>query len=241
MGTSDKLALALRYQLVTRQTSLFLVHQRAEGEKAEGLPALEQIRHMMAAGHGGFGSVADSFLEAPAFLRRQPDRQVAASCSMPVLQDIAVPRIWRKSASRRSRWVDKLRAYLDAILEKPRLASLAARQKTESDHKLMLAAFEREAAIPQGAQRHLDQLQARTTDPQLQALLIELALIAGDRAAAALLLDWLNRHLSTGPALSRQADRVLRAVLKPLTPEVRAEAEHAMARALSGQPDQPVL
>lgn len=237
----DKLALALRYQLVTRQTSLFLVHQRAEGEKAEGLPALEQIRHMMAAGHGGFGSVADSFLEAPAFLRRQPDRQVAASCSMPVLQDIAVPRIWRKSASRRSRWVDKLRAYLDAILEKPRLASLAARQKTESDHKLMLAAFEREAAIPQGAQRHLDQLQARTTDPQLQALLIELALIAGDRAAAALLLDWLNRHLSTGPALSRQADRVLRAVLKPLTPEVRAEAEHAMARALSGQPDQPVL
>lgn len=227
----DKLALALRYQLVTRQTSLFLVHQRAEGEKAEGLPALEQIRHMMAAGHGGFGSVADSFLEAPSFLRRQPDRQVAASCSMTVLQDIAVPRIWRKPASRRSRWVDKLRAYLDAILQKPRLASLDA--QTESDHKLMLAVFEREAATPQGAQRHLDQLQARTTDPQVQALLIELALIAGDRAAAALLLDWLNRHLSTGAALSRQAERVLRAVLKALSLEVRAEAEQVIRVALS--------
>lgn len=237
----DKLALALRHQLVTRQTSLFLVHQRAEGEKAEGLPALEQIRHMMAAGHGGFGSVADSFLEAPAFLRRQPDSQYAASYSMPVLQDIAVPSIWRKPASRLSRWADKLRAYLDAMDDEPSLAPLDERQQAESEHKLMLAAFEREAATPQGGRRHLDQLQARTTDPQLQALLIELALIAGDRAAAALLLDWLNRHLGSGPALSRQAERVLRTVLKPLSPEVRAKAEQAMARALTDQPNQPVV
>jgi Ca-activated chloride channel homolog len=254
-SAEDKLALALRYQLVTRQTSLFLVHQRAEGEKAEGLPALEQIRHMMAAGHGGFGSVADSRLmmsAAPAvwrsssmeqvsFLRRQPDAQDMASPSMPVLKDMAVPRIWRKPASRLSRWADKLRAYLDAMPDEPGLSPVDERQLAESDHKLMLAAFEREAATPESAQRHLDQLQARTTDPQLQALLIELALIAGDRVAAALLLDWLNRHLSTGAALSRQADRVLRAVLKPLSPEVRAEAEQAMAKALTGQPNQPVV
>lgn len=251
----DKLALALRYQLVTRQTSLFLVHQRAEGEKAEGLPALEQIRHMMAAGHGGFGSVADSRLmmsAAPAvwrsssmeqvsFLRRQPDTEDTAGHSMPEIKDIAVPRIWRKPASRLSRWADKLRAYLDAMPDEPGHSPVDERQQAESDHKLMLAAFEREAATPESAQRHLDQLQARTTDPQLQALLIDLALIAGDRAAAALLLDWLNRHLSTGPALSRQAERVLRAVLKPLSPEVRAEAEQAMARALTGQPNQPVV
>lgn len=249
----DKLALALRYQLVTRQTSLFLVHQRAEGEKAEGLPALEQIRHMLAAGHGGFGSVADSRLmmsAAPAvwrsssmeqvsFLRRQPED--TAGHSMPEIKDIAVPRIWRKPASRLSRWADKLRAYLDAMPDEPGHSPVDERQQAESDHKLMLAAFEREAATPESAQRHLDQLQARTTDPQLQALLIDLALIAGDRAAAALLLDWLNRHLSTGPALSRQAERVLRAVLKPLSPEVRAEAEQAMARALTGQPNQPVV
>lgn len=251
----DKLALALRHQLVTRQTSLFLVHQRAEGEKAEGLPALEQIKHMMAAGHGGFGSVADSRLmmsAAPAvwrsstieqvsFLRRQPDTEDMAGHSMPALMDMAVPRIWRKPASRLSRWADKLRAYLDAMPDEPGLAPLDPRQQAESDHKLMLAAFEREAATPESAQRHLDHLQARTTDPQLQALLIELGLIAGDRAAAALLLDWLNRHLGSGQALSRQADRVLRSVLKSLNPEVRTEAEQVMARALTGQPDQPVL
>ena len=176
-------------------------------------------------------------MEQVSFLRRQPDTLDTA----PVLQDMAVPRIWRKPASRLGRWADKLRAYLDAMPDEPGLAPVEARQQTESDHKLMLAAFEREAATPESAQRHLDQLQARTTDPQLQALLIELALIAGERAAAALLLDWLNRHLSTGPALSRQADRVLRMVLKPLNPELRAEAEQAMARALTGQPNQPVV
>ncbi|WP_442764080.1 VIT domain-containing protein [Malikia spinosa] len=231
--TSDenKLALALRYQLVTRQTSLFLVHQRAESEKAEGLPALKQIRHMMAAGHGGFGSVTDSSQEIPAFLRRQPEDM--APCSM-VLQEIAVPSIWRKPARSLGRWADKLRAYLETEPDEPGLATLDEGQQAESNHKLMLAAFEREAATPQAAQRHLDQLQAGTTDPQLQALLDQLALIADDRTAAALLLDWLNRHLSSGPALSRQAERVLRSVLKPLSPEVRAEAEQAIEAALPG-------
>ena len=56
--------LALRYQLVTKDTSLFLVHVR-EGEMSARLPELHpelppelhQVPQMMAAGHGGFGSV----------------------------------------------------------------------------------------------------------------------------------------------------------------------------------------
>ena len=241
--------LALRYQLVTRQTSLFLVHQRAEGEKAEGLPALEQIRHMMTAGHSGFGSVADSRLmmsAAPAvwrsssshevrFLRRQVDDPASAPL------DLGLPSIWRKPVSRLSQLADKLRAYLDAMPDEPGLAPVDKRQQAESDHKLILAAFEREAATPENAERYLDQLHAHTASPELQALLVQLSLIASDRAAAALLLNWLNRHLSSGPALSRQAERVLRTVLKPLSPEVRAEAKQAMARSLTGQPNQPVL
>ncbi len=244
----DKLALALRYQLVTRQTSLFLVHQRAEGEKAEGLPALEQIRHMMAAGHGGFGSVADSSLmmshgpavwrsssmEQVSFLRRQPDTEDTAGHSMPALKDIDVPRIWRKPASRLSRWADKLRAYLETMDDESGQATLDERQQEESNHKLMLADFEREAASPENAERYLDQLQAHTASPQLQALLSQLSLIAGDRAAAALLLDWLNRHLSSGPALSRQAERVLLMVLKSMSTSVRAEAEQAIKAAFPG-------
>ena len=58
-AASDETALeiALKYQLVSAQTNLFLVHVRAEDDKATGLPHLQQIEQMQAAGWGGFGSV----------------------------------------------------------------------------------------------------------------------------------------------------------------------------------------
>ncbi|MDR1275995.1 MAG: VWA domain-containing protein [Candidatus Accumulibacter sp.] len=51
-GQEEALALALKYQLVSWQTNLFLVHVR-EGEKATDLPVLYQVPQMMAAGWGG--------------------------------------------------------------------------------------------------------------------------------------------------------------------------------------------
>jgi Ca-activated chloride channel family protein len=53
-------SLAMKYQLVTKHTNLFLVHQRAEENKAEGLPKLQQVAQMRAAGFGGYGSVSRS-------------------------------------------------------------------------------------------------------------------------------------------------------------------------------------
>lgn len=53
-------ALALNYQLVSAHTTLFLVYERAAGEKADGLPTLRQIAQMQAAGQFGLGSVRDS-------------------------------------------------------------------------------------------------------------------------------------------------------------------------------------
>lgn len=52
-----KLALALTYQLITDQTNCILVHVRSDEEKAQGLPELQRIAQMQAAGWGGFGSV----------------------------------------------------------------------------------------------------------------------------------------------------------------------------------------
>lgn len=49
--------LAERYQLVTDDTSFVLVKERAEGEEATDMPELRQVKHMQAAGWGGFGSV----------------------------------------------------------------------------------------------------------------------------------------------------------------------------------------
>lgn len=202
----------------------------------------QQSRHMMAAGHGGFGSLlgilGTSAAEIPVFCRRQADpeptlqRRAFQPASMP--HDLGLPSLWRKPASRLSRWADKLRAYPDAMSVEPGLLVIDDQQQLESNHKLMLAAFERETASPESAERYLDQLHTHQTDPELQALLGQLSLIAGDRAAAARLLDWLNRDLSSGPALSRQAERVLRRALKPLSPAVRAEAEQAIEAALPG-------
>lgn len=49
-------ALAEKYQLVTDDTSLVLVKQRAEGERAQEMPRLRKVKGMLAAGWGGYGS-----------------------------------------------------------------------------------------------------------------------------------------------------------------------------------------
>lgn len=51
------IGLALEHQLVTPDTSLFMVHEREASEKTNGQPRLQQITHMQAAGWGGIGSV----------------------------------------------------------------------------------------------------------------------------------------------------------------------------------------
>ncbi|PUE55710.1 hypothetical protein B9Z37_03985 [Limnohabitans parvus II-B4] len=57
-SAKDREALAMQYQLVSSETNLILVHERAEAEKAEDLPELHQVRPMLAAGWGGHGTVA---------------------------------------------------------------------------------------------------------------------------------------------------------------------------------------
>jgi Ca-activated chloride channel family protein len=68
----ESLALALKYQLVSRQTSLFLVYLRDGEDKITELPELHQIPQMMAAGSHGYGSVdgfnAMSFMISPILL-----------------------------------------------------------------------------------------------------------------------------------------------------------------------------
>lgn len=62
----DKLRIALDYQLISSLTSLILVHERADGEKTEGLPKIQQVPQMPAYGHGCFSASVD--YSAPAFM-----------------------------------------------------------------------------------------------------------------------------------------------------------------------------
>ncbi|MBK9677155.1 MAG: hypothetical protein IPO82_18660 [Betaproteobacteria bacterium] len=56
-GKEEALSLALRHQLLTAQTNCVIVHERAEDEKATGLPQLQKIAQMHAAGWGGLSTV----------------------------------------------------------------------------------------------------------------------------------------------------------------------------------------
>jgi Ca-activated chloride channel family protein len=54
---AEQLQLALDYGLLTAHTNLLVVHERAEGEKAQDLPELARVAQMHAAGWHGLGSV----------------------------------------------------------------------------------------------------------------------------------------------------------------------------------------
>jgi len=47
--------IALDYQLVTAHTNFLLIHERPESEKANDMPTLTQVKHMVPAGHSGIG------------------------------------------------------------------------------------------------------------------------------------------------------------------------------------------
>ena len=108
-GKADtKLAksLAMKYQLVTQHTNLFLVHERAEENKAEGLPKLQQVAQMQAAGFGGYGNVIQE--------SRNVDMMVYRSMSMS-FEDTSLggdygrlntPSVWRTNRTQASAKVD---------------------------------------------------------------------------------------------------------------------------------------
>ena len=82
--SSERETLALRYGLITPETKAVLVKQRAEADKAEGLPTVVPVAHMLPAGmvvscqiacHAAPAMTQDvsDYLEIPAFFRRQTD------------------------------------------------------------------------------------------------------------------------------------------------------------------------
>ncbi len=87
-------ALAEKYQLVTEETNLLLVFERAEDEKTDGMPALHQVRPMLAAGWGGTSRTGD--LPQVLYSRRQ------------AYSDLSVPSVWRTNRTQSAAKVDAL-------------------------------------------------------------------------------------------------------------------------------------
>jgi hypothetical protein len=101
-SAQDREALAMQYQLVSSETNLILVHERAEAEKAEDLPELHQVRPMLAAGWGGHGTVA---VQHSSVLSMRSEN-ISFSLSESHSQNNFVPAHWRSNRSHAAAHVD---------------------------------------------------------------------------------------------------------------------------------------
>lgn len=99
-------ALAVQYQLVTPHTNFILVHTRAEGDKAQDLPLLQQVAQMQAAGVGGRGTVRlhDS-LSVP---NRPAIPPVKRSAPFNDSTSFVTPSVWRSSRTHAAARVDNM-------------------------------------------------------------------------------------------------------------------------------------
>ncbi len=101
--------LAIQYQLASKYTNLLLVHIRAEEEKAEGLPKLEKISQMQAAGWGGFGNVDIPRRSTVLYSRSMASFSYASpSRSAMVSNNLSVPSVWRTNKKQSISKVDQL-------------------------------------------------------------------------------------------------------------------------------------
>ncbi len=194
------LELAMQHSLVTSQTNLFLVHTRQSGDKAQGLPALEQIKQMAAAGHSGYGSASS---------------QVLACYSQPT--------IWRDPRSQAASFAFKVHESGVEGLDIPAFL----RKQVDNDQEPainaveILAAFNRIALNAADPEEAIELLWLEASSSALRMALAEIDEIVGDQYTAfAVFLHWLGVERNLGEAsLHRHARRILQAAMAELEPE----------------------
>jgi Ca-activated chloride channel family protein len=124
--------LAVEYQLVTSETNLILVHERAENEKADDMPELHQVKPMLAAGWSGNGVAA--------YRRTAPSLQVMRTgCdNVPFIAEsridmsMSVPAMWRSNRSHSAARVDGM---ANAGMDDIEIPAFLRKQESSSDSK----------------------------------------------------------------------------------------------------------
>jgi Ca-activated chloride channel family protein len=219
-----RLDLALRYQLVSEQTNLLLVHVRADGSKSEGLPAVAPVQHMQAAGWGGVGAVSACM---PAFSNK--------------LVSFNVPSVWRTSRAMAAPLDDPFLLQCsddsdrDDDLSRDSYEDAAYLRKGRVVTPLaLLEAFDALAQLNGAEFLFADRLDAQRLPVSLTGLLNELSKALGSRAQAwALVLQWLQGQLSDEFDFSRIGARVLRYALKPVDAANQAQGTKQVAARLA--------
>lgn len=214
----ERRKIALQYQLITEQTHFLLVHERDAADKASGMPALQPIGSMLAAGWGGAGTVMEcgpAKYELPSFMRRQAD------VPDPTSSAAQTPRFSMRSLAR---GITRFSDWNPALLWYTSLGEVIAHPKDSTNPLRQLADKLGEMHADPDAFAALNKLV--DGDPRmgfLRPLLDALEKLSGDREhAIALLLSWARMQKPACVRLSRHARKRLDDCIATL-PKARSE------------------
>jgi len=214
--------IALRYQLVTEYSSFFLVHERAELEKAGSVPEFRQIGNMMAAGWGGAGTVFNSHRISFDACFDLPSMSDSAQFSRDMSrQFFDMPAAWRHgsppSAVRHS-----------GNSSTGRYSSLAEAvggfDETDNPLHALLQFFVSANGAPDALARTAQWVRDSSNSKMLQSVLDDLCIIFGsEEEALAVLLDWTIQRISAA-SVSRRCLRPISDVLSRVSADSQLAA-----------------
>ena len=210
---TDALALALQYQLMSKQTNCILVHHRVAADKVTEQAELHRVSSMLAAGWGGLGTVRESALsygvESRVMFSRSMPSLDAADIKFSIADDdLETPAFLRKAGSD----------------HEP--ASLEAMARSVGDHLAHGGQIQGLAASSQAMMLHADALQALDDVVQL-GLSVEQAWL--------LLANWTNTR--TNGLADADLTTLLRPLLTAIDPALAAAATKVFERHLGGYPN----
>ena len=221
--TDEKAAeeLALKYQLASNYTNLLLVHVREEEDKAEGLPRLQKIKQMSAAGWGGLGTVQQSqvlYSMSAHRAHRSGTNGAASNASL-------VPSVWRTNRTSASAKID---AFTASGMDNYEIPEFLLNQNSFSSSNLT---FDEDSFTPEQMLEKFNELSlntskfsditwelmARVSKGYVWKVLYEIAKSEDEMDVYwACLLHWLSTEVSGIVSLSRHSQRMLSAQITSL-------------------------
>ena len=201
--------LAVKYQLVTEHTNLFMVIHRAADDKALGLPAPHQIQQMVAAGWHGMGSV-------------RPSRAAAGR----VMYSLSRSSLLRSTASAQYSQIAEVPRYLRRA-DEPDMLGMEPMALLSVLEDVSLSCTDFEDAMT----RFLNCDLPSEIDDLIQSVTDTLS----DRVLAwAVFLEWLIKALNQYKVAPRQVKRLLDHTLSGVMDDVKADIQQDLSKRLPG-------
>jgi Ca-activated chloride channel family protein len=229
--------LALKYQLASKYTNLLLVHVREEEEKVDGLPKLQKIKQMSAAGWGGLGTVQESrvlySISSCASLSVQSSGSSGAG----------IPAVWRSARSHPAASINSMSASamddieIPSFLRKQASGSSTQRAFDEDDFspEQMLEKFNELSVVTTKFSDITWELTEKISEGYVWKVLCELA-GPGESVEVywACLLSWLSNEVPGIVSLTRHSQRLLNVQISAVEATAFKEIQDHFAGAFQG-------